>query len=475
MVWGRLGAVAGAAWLAGGGVGCDGGDGVSPDGGAADSGTSPTGGDGGTPLSTSGCADLFDQGKVRTYSIEMDPVEWQKMVDEFNNIAPLLTDANWGTYHPAVLHVDGETVSDAAIKLHGQSSWYQTVMFDGARAKMQFEVSFDEADSTKRFHGLSQLIFDMPRNDWTFMHDRLAHAWLRQTGILSTCAASARVELNGSYYGLFVAEEDYTGRVVEQFFPSNPDGDLWKGGWLPKTNKRTANQARMDTFWAASDLASVSAIVDIEGSMVSWAAEALLNSGDSYYGGSHNFLLYDQGAKGFVFLPQDTDGTFDYLVLFDLPGAHNHPVFWWEGRAMPAPAPGQHWVIVMSDAGWRKKYAEAIAALLDRWDPAQFRGRIDSWSQQIAADIAADPHTWAAAGDVTRAMAAARDVVEDRPEYLRSFVACERDGVGEDRDGDGFKWCDDCRDDDPAIHLGAPERCNGVDDNCNFTVDEACQ
>jgi hypothetical protein len=129
----------------------------------------------------------------------------------------------------------------------------------------------------------------------------------------------------------------------------------------------------------------------------------------------------------------------------------------------------------MSDAGWRKKYAEAIAALLDRWDPAQLVGWIDSWSQQIAADIAADPHTWAAAGDVTTAVAAARQVVIDRPEYLRSFVACERDGAGEDRDGDGFKWCDDCRDDDPAIYLGAPERCNGVDDNCNYTVDEGCQ
>jgi hypothetical protein len=23
-------------------------------------------------------------------------------------------------------------------------------------------------------------VFDMPRSDWTFMHDRLAHTWLRQ-------------------------------------------------------------------------------------------------------------------------------------------------------------------------------------------------------------------------------------------------------------------------------------------------------
>ena len=98
MVWGRLGVVAGAALLAGG-VGCGGGGtGAIPgvDGGAADSGI---------PLSTSGCPDLFDQDKVRSYSIEIDPVEWQNMVDEFNNLNALLTDENWGAFHPAVLRV----------------------------------------------------------------------------------------------------------------------------------------------------------------------------------------------------------------------------------------------------------------------------------------------------------------------------------------------------------------------------------
>jgi hypothetical protein len=454
--------------------GC-GGDGQSPgsDGGAGTGGT-PTG-DGGIPLSTNGCSDLFDQDKVRSYAIDIDPAEWEKMVGEFNDLNSLLTVDNFGAFHPIVLHVDGETVTDAAIKLHGQSSWLQTVMFDGARAKMQFEVSFDEIDPTKRFHGSAQIIFDMPRNDWTFMHDRLAHTWLRQAGIMSTCAANARLDINGAYYGFYVVQEDFTGRVTEQFFPNTPDGDLWKGGWVPKTNKRTANWSRVSTFWAATDLASMAAIVDIEGSLTAWAAEALLNNGDGYYGGSHNFLIYDQGPKGFVFQPQDTDATFDFLVMFDLPGARNHPVFWWEGRAAPQPVPGQHWLIVMSDAGWRKKYAEAIAALLDRWDSGQLRGWIDSWSQQIATHVAADPRTWAQPGDVARAIEAARRVVVERPEYLRSFVACERDGAGEDRDGDGFKWCDDCRDDDPAIHLGAAERCNGIDDNCNATIDESCQ
>ena len=58
----------------------------------------------------------------------------------------------------------------------------------------------------------------------------------------------------------------------------------------------------------------MSAIVDLPGSIMTWAAEALLNNADGYYGGFHNFFLYDQGQQGFVFLPQDTDATFDWLA-----------------------------------------------------------------------------------------------------------------------------------------------------------------
>ena len=38
----------------------------------------------------------------------------------------------------------------------------------------------------------------------------------------------------------------------------------------------------------------------------------------------------------------------------------------------------------------------------------------------------------------------------------------------EDRDGDGFRGCDgDCNDDDPDLHEGSAELCNGIDDDCN--------
>ena len=376
------------------------------------------------------CSDLFDQGTVRTYSIDIAPDVMASIQAEFHDTATLLAQGNdFVARHPVTFHMGSETVSDATFKLHGQSSWLHAVMFDGDRAKMQFDISFHQSNPSGTFHGVEKLVFDMPRDDWTFMHDRIAHAWFRQTGIAAGCAASARVEINGAYYGLYTAEENTAKNVLKQFFPDHPNGDLWKAANQPETGT-TSDMAKLTAFKQAADIASVSAIVDLDSSVHEWAGEALINDADGFYGGIHNFYIYDAG-KGFVFLPNDTDSTFDWMTENDLTPFNAHPIHWWVGRAQPQPTPSPIWMAAMNDPATQKKYVDAIASALSQWNVAEIQGWIDSWSQQISDAATSDPHAWATPDQFHGAVKTLRDIVKQRADFLQTFVDCERAGKGD--------------------------------------------
>ncbi len=421
------------------------------------------------------CSDLFDQNTVPSYSFEISAGDWARLDADFHDVNDVLAGTPPQTAYPIVFHAGSETVTNATVRLRGKSSWVNTVMFD-ANPKMQFAISFDQADSKQKFHGVSTLHFAMPRDDFTFLNERVGNNWLRAIGLVAPCSNSATVTVNGALYGLYVVEDGVNKPLLQQFFPGNAGGDLWKGGTEAQTNQSSANWTRLQALQAAADIGTLQGLADLPNTVLQWGAEAVLEDGDGYYGGAHNYYLYDQGAAGYVWLADHTDSALEWVPLFTSLGVREHPLYWWAGRPLPDP-PGADYLLVINDPTWRARYVQAIATQTGKWDPAQILGWIDAWSKQIAGAVAADPRKWATVDQFNAAIAALRDMAQNRPVYLRSFVACEGGDPAQsaDGDGDGVPWCNDCDDANGAVHPGAPEVCgNHTDDNCDGVVDENC-
>ena len=411
---------------------------------------------------------------LQTFSIDISASDWNAIHAEYVAVAmgtPAALEAHDSVRYPIVFHY-GSEAKPATIRLKGESSWQISYEMDGDNGKMQFVVSFDDMDPNAKFHGLGALTLDMPPIDPTFLRSRIANSWLRSIGIPAFCATSARLFVNGAYYGLFDAEERAGNHYVKEFFPDNRDGDLFKSGHEAETNETTANWSRLQQFWEADSPNDLAAIVDIPRSLKSWAAEAILNDGDGYWGGGHNFLIYDQGAPGFVFLPYDLDATLEFLRKFT-----DDPVYWWSKRGYIGEV-GKHYQIVINDDGLRAQFIDAVAAAAEVFDIKTIQTWYDDWSAQIREAVIADPHKPATitVGDFDRAVVRGKDGMATRADFLRAWVSCKRTGSGDDADGDGYRFCDDCRDDKASMHPGAGEICgNGADDNCNGRFDEGCR
>jgi hypothetical protein len=429
----------------------------------------PIGGTGGGDVGT--CSDLFDEKVVTNYEVQIDPAEWAAIHDEFVNWqARQAAGLDIKPYHAVTLQVGSESVP-AWIRLKGNSTWFSAVA-SNPNVKKQFVIAFDQgADDSARFHGVQKVKLDMPTLDRTFLHERLAESFLRDVGLPGLCANSAKLIINGEYYGLYANLEVPNKDFLKRVFPNAYEGDLWKKRSDLKTNENdpARDNSRQKALWKASTMSQLAQLMDVEGSLRTWAAEALLPQPDGYWGGNSNFYVYDHPTRGFIWLTDDLDATFEFMP------ADMHPLYFWFNRNPPR-RPGPQYVAMMNDAPTRNRFIEILAQLVEGWDIGQLQGRVSAWSAQIADALAADPNRSGSFEDDQARQGRLSDFVSQRPAFIRSWLTCAQGGGGgADADGDGVASCLDCDDGSPATYPGAAEICgDGVDQNCNGIADDGC-
>ena len=353
------------------------------------------------------CSPLYDQDELQTFDLTFTDADW----------SALQNDCYSGTqsYHPVDLTWNGETVP-AKVRLKGNWTWNC--------GKLQFVVSFNEDDSAGRFHGVRKMVLDAPWYDRTMLHERLAFPLFKRLDLPYSCVNSAKVSVNGDYYGLYSNIERLDHEYLERNF-EDPSGNLYQAGNELKTNEDAPDTSDLDALRAASTVEEIAAVVDLNEATAEWAAEAMIPALDNYWAGVEiNYYLYDYPGRGFLYLPYDLDLVFGDSVYGD-----GTPI--WGNVDVADPIKWQHtgWLkeqlfeTVLSDPEWCETYVDNLVLARAAYNPADMVADIEEWDAQIYEAYAADPR---ATVDITTheaSIALLEVFIQDRADAVDAWLA----------------------------------------------------
>ncbi len=351
--------------------------------GASAGGSLATGGAVGAVTFPKACSDIYDPNIVPVFELSIAP----------DRMALLEADCqdNVKQYRPAVFKYGSETY-DAMVRVKGNWSW--------RCEKKQFLISFNEVNSAGRFHGVRKVVLDSPWYDPSLLAERLGFSFMRRVGAPWSCVNNARLMLNGAYYGAYANTERIDKEYLQRHFPGiEADGNLYDGGVELRTNETLNDVSRRDALMAATSIATIDGLVDLDEAVKVWAASAALPDPDSYWAGVEiNYFLYDHPTRGFLWFPYDMDlmmrqgtthedtstielGVLDEFVRAD-PFTYQNPA--WDREPL--------FRTVLSDQRWCTRFLEELRAARTAYDVNLMSQELDTWALQIADAVAQDPN-----------------------------------------------------------------------------------
>ncbi|MEY2408116.1 MAG: spore coat protein [Verrucomicrobiota bacterium] len=171
--------------------------------------------------------ELFSDGKIRTFKIEVSETE----------LAALKKSER--AYVPATVTVDGRVFRDVGIHLKGMGS------FQPLDQKPSFVVKFDKYTPEQSFMGLNKIMLNNSVQDSTYLAELMATQMFRDAGVPAARVTHAFVEVNHRKLDLYVLIEAMNKEFLKQHFKS-AKGNLYEA-YLQDIDKQLDMDGGVDT------------------------------------------------------------------------------------------------------------------------------------------------------------------------------------------------------------------------------------
>jgi len=270
---------------------------------------------------------LFDDTKVNTIYIVMDPDSLEEMYDELENEHEYVV-----TF---IYDNDGliDTVYNTGFRLRGNTSLFS--------AKKSFKVSFNTYDQGRKYAGVEKLNLIGSHNDPTMTREKLYFDVYNDFGLPVRRLSFVRVFINDTYYGLYTNAEEYDEIFLKERFGDN-SGNLYKCLYGSTLTYQGPNPAAYDSYELQTNEADqdfsdlihltdvlnntpletlaceLEKIFNVDGFLKIYAIDISTGHWDNYGANQNNYYLYhDQLTDKFQFLSYDCDNTFgiDWLDI----------------------------------------------------------------------------------------------------------------------------------------------------------------
>lgn len=156
---------------------------------------------------------LFDTSEVHSIDIIID--DWDAFLDTAQSEEYTICD----------LVIDGETVSNVAIRGKGNTSLSSVASMNSQR--YSFKIEFDHYDSSEIYHGLDKLCLNNLIQDTTYMKDYLTYQLMQEFGAAAPLCSYAYITVNGEDWGLYLAVEAIEEAFLQRNYGSSY-GQLYK-------------------------------------------------------------------------------------------------------------------------------------------------------------------------------------------------------------------------------------------------------